>query len=206
MMTESSNRSRGVRADWLLLCFLFLSLGCNVMLALALARGPRVGTEPALATGPAIGAVLPPLEARRLGGAIETIRFEDVPTPTVLYFFTPSCKWCVRNLDNVRALAKVAEAGRFRLIGISLSSADGLNEYVIKEQLHFPIYFDASAGAMAAYVTGVTPETLVVSREGKLERSWRGAYGGAVKSQVEEWLGRTLPGFLTASIRTKGVE
>lgn len=52
--------------------------------------------------------------------------------------------------------------GRYRLIGLSLSSA-GVDEYVAQQGMDFPMYTNLSPQSIAAYRLGGTPATIVVS-------------------------------------------
>jgi peroxiredoxin len=144
-----------------------------------------------------VGAVVPSITAKRLDGKSETITYADSTRPTVLYVFTPQCVWCARNLDNLKTL--VDRKGRdYRFIGISLSK-EGLEKYVANHQLTFPIYTEISKEAGEAYEMGGTPQTVVISPQGKVLQSWPGAYAGDQKSQVEKYFDITLPGIQPAS-------
>lgn len=110
--------------------------------------------------------------------------------PTVVYFMSPTCVWCKRNLESIRALA-VAASDKYRFVGIS-STRDGLREYLEKAQYPFPVYF-ADAAASRELKLSVTPETILVSAEGVVVNDWRGAYGPDVVSSIQEVFGVTLP-------------
>jgi len=79
------------------------------------------------------------------------------------------------------------------LVGISLTSQD-LKEYLIKEKLSIPVYADIKPDVRSAYQLGGTPETIVISRDNKVMRVWRGAYEGALKQEIENFLQVQLPG------------
>jgi peroxiredoxin len=101
---------------------------------------------------------------------------------TVLYVFAPSCPWCARNLDAIRALVDDASS-RYRFVGISLTR-DGLSDYLEKTQYQFPIYV-ADRGAERLKLRG-TPETIVVSPAGRVVKVWLGAYGPATASDISK--------------------
>ena len=60
--------------------------------------------------------------------------------------------------------------------------------------MQFPIYTDLAANSVLAYRLGGTPNTLVVSGDGRLLHQWRGAYSGSSKKEIEDYFGITLPG------------
>lgn len=184
----------GVRADRFLLVLLGLSLLCNVALGVAFFRISVAAfgkTQPPPASGPAIGSSLPPLQAWRSDGKPEAVEFTG-QQPTVVYVFTPTCQWCDRNLDNLKALLTVATRTH-RVIGLSLDPT--LHDYVEKNELeNLPVYVNPSRDTMEAYMFGPTPLTLVISPSGRVLKSWVGAYGGAVKEDVEKYFRLELPG------------
>src|SRR5580704_456792 len=67
-----------------------------------------------------IGAVVPPIVAKRLDGQQDLISYQGTSELTVLYIFTPPCSWCARNMDNIKTLLD-KEGGHYRFIGLSLS-------------------------------------------------------------------------------------
>jgi peroxiredoxin len=191
---ESSQRvSRRVLVS--ITAALIVSVSLNVLLAHRVrsetyARWGRIA-ERSLQVGKAI----PPITARGVGGQPETISYEATNQRTVLYVFTPACVWCARNMDNLKTLTG-REGDRYRFIGLSLSE-EGLPEYIAKNDLKFPVYSGLSPETLRTYKLGGTPQTIVVSPEGKVLQDWAGAYVADRKSQVEAFFHVTLPG-LTA--------
>jgi peroxiredoxin len=139
-----------------------------------------------------VGTTVPPITAKRLGGQQDVIFYQGTAQTTVLYIFTPPCSWCARNMDNLKTLIS-KESGRYRFIGLSLSE-NGLAEYIAKNDLKLPVYSGLSSEGRAAYKLGGTPQTIVVSPEGRVVQNWMGAYVGDQKSQIEAFFDVTLPG------------
>jgi len=70
---------------------------------------------------------------------------------------------------------------------LSLVKTD-LHDFIQREDLGFPVYTDLAASAIAMYRLGSTPETLVVSPEGKVIKDWIGAYiQEPIRSTVEQF-------------------
>src|SRR5690242_4370248 len=102
--------------DWLLLVLLIASLSLNVFLAWRLkAQPPVTPTQTPTAHRLSLNEDVPPLVVKNLSGQLETIKYSDSAQPTVLYVFSPNCKWCERNNPNVTAVAN-AKTGSFRFI------------------------------------------------------------------------------------------
>ncbi len=138
------------------------------------------------------GTDVPSFRAVDLRGQPRTIVYNNESKPTVLYVLTPACSWCARNMDNFKALVD-QENSQYRFIAVSLSR-HGLAEYVAKNDLNLPVYTDLSAETQKAYKLGGTPQTIVVSPEGRLLQNWGGAYVGDQKAQVEAFFNIKLPG------------
>lgn len=138
------------------------------------------------------GEAAPSFEVKDLTGKSIVLSYSDSPLPTVLYVFTPQCRWCTENLANIKTLANETR-GKYRLIGLSLNK-DELNSYVEKNKFDFPIYTEISSAVESAYKFGSTPQTLVISPEGKVIKNWVGVYTGEVASEVESYFKVSLPG------------
>jgi hypothetical protein len=137
-----------------------------------------------------LGAPMPELQLRRLDGTEAKIGAAG-ELPTLIYVFSPDCKWCQKNVDNIRAVARAA-GGRFRLLGISLSG-DRLDS-VVSDQLGFPVFVQPSADTIRAYRLGATPVTIHLSNAGRVEHVWSGAYAASVAEEIESFARIRLPG------------
>jgi peroxiredoxin len=141
----------------------------------------------------AVGATVPPFEARDLKRNAVAVTYATTRTPTVLYVISPTCVWCARNEANIRLLVERVGT-RFRFIALSESS-EGLAHYAEQKAFPFPIYADMSPATLRSYKLGGTPQTLVISPDGKVLRNWSGAYTGALGKEVESFFGVKLPGW-----------
>jgi hypothetical protein len=176
--------------------FLFVvltsSLALNVILALRLKSFPLPER-----TGVQLGTTLPSIPVLDNGGANKWIELTD-SRPTVLYILSPLCRWCKRNEANVNALA-TAESSRYRFIGLSVT-ANSLKEYWKANPINFPVYLVASQDYIRNSGFGdLTPQTVVVSSNGRVERVWLGAYVGGEQANLEKFFAVKLPGLVPSS-------
>jgi peroxiredoxin len=180
---------------------LLVSVTLNVLLAHRL-RGITHAQETRIAEYQLkVGTTVPAIAVKRLGGRPEVFSYQGTNKPTVLYVFTPTCMWCARNMDNLKTLI-AKESGQYRVIGLSLSQ-EGLAEYVAKNDLKLPVYSGLSAETKAAYKLSGTPQTIVVSPDGRILQNWIGAYVGDQKSQVEAFFRVNLPGLRELPVQEK---
>lgn len=138
------------------------------------------------------GETVPPIEGKDLEGRAVKITYDGGDRPTILYVFSPECGWCERNSRNINALAKQL-GDRYRLIGLSLSSKD-VKEYAGSHGIEFPVYTDLPFSVTSAYKLGGTPETIIISPEGRVVTAWPGAYTDQFQRQVENFFNVRLPG------------
>ena len=63
-------------------------------------------------------------------------------------------------------------------------------------KLEFPVYTDLPILTMREYKLGGTPQTIVVSPQGQVNRIWSGAFAEDLKREVEDYFGVKLPGIM----------
>lgn len=139
-----------------------------------------------------VGTSVPIIEAKDIDDHPAKISYNDGTKPTVLYIFTPDCKWCNRNLLNLKALATQAR-DNYHIVGLSLSG-NKLRDYAARKDLKIPIYYGAPLEITSAYKLGGTPQTIVISPEGRVLKNWTGAYTGDVQREIEKYFQIHLPG------------
>lgn len=184
------------KADILLLTLLLASLTLNVYLGRSVAVLKNDLAVRARPVELMKGAIVQPITVSDLYGKQQSISFTDGGKPTVLYVLSPTCKWCERNMQNVKALTDLG-GGNFRFIGLSLGE-ESLDEYVAANHFTFPIYKNPTPETIRALGLESTPQTIIISPDGRVLRSWVGAYGESLRPEVEAYFGIKLPG-LTAS-------
>jgi peroxiredoxin len=172
---------------------LVISLCLNVYLGWKVKQGNVQAIIPKLS----LGMKVDPVTALGHDGKPFTISYNGSDRPTVFYVITPSCIWCKRNQANINKVADT-KANDFRFIGLSLAEP-GLKEYVEEHHLKFPTYTGLTRETIKSLGLGSTPQTIVVSPEGKILKVWMGAYDEEVRSEVEAYFGVQLPGLTSLS-------
>lgn len=181
-----------------MLALLAVSLVTNVVLGMTVLRlagraSPSAAMRAERAQAPAIGTLLPSLDAHGMGGGRELLTFEPGGRPTLLYVFAPTCRWCARNLDNVKAVFAAAQ-DTHRIVALSLAPEVGAS---VKDfPTHVRVLVQPSPAAYEPYRLGSTPMTLVISPEGRVLKTWVGAYTGEIGKEVESQFAVRLPGLV----------
>ena len=136
------------------------------------------------------GTQLSPLKAQSLEGAQGEVGYGPLNRPTIFYYYSDTCAWCERNWSSVRILS--ARASRqFRFVAVSLSKPGPatLQRFAGDVQWAHGI----SGEQQREYGFSGTPYTLVVSSDGRVLRSWPGAYKDRVRRQLEDYFDIRLP-------------
>ncbi len=133
----------------------------------------------------------PTLSVIKISGERVTVNYNDDDRPTLLYIFVPGCSWCERNISNINLLADERN-NSYRFIGLSLAK-DRLKEYLDNHKFSFPVYTDIDQQSFDVLELGATPQTILISTKGKILRSWKGAYTGEIKNEIEELFKLRLP-------------
>lgn len=181
---------RSNRPDVFVMLLLVASLSLNVYLGWRLKQGTPIRAQSTVNL--TAGMKVAPVYAKDGDGKPVTISYDTTNKPTVFYVMSPSCIWCKRNQANIDKIAE-AKANDFRFVGLSLAET-GLKEYFEEHAFKFPVYAGLTKETVQALGLGGTPETIVVSSEGKILKVWSGAYVADVQPEVETFFGIKLPG------------
>lgn len=198
--------SRRIAATGMSWVFVLLLLAANVFhmikireLRLHIAAHEAEHRVTSLTTRPALklDTLVSPFVATDSSGRTVTVDLRQNNMPSIIYVFTPQCVWCKRNMDNFKAIASRAK-DRYKLIGLSLSD-DGVDAYVAAHRFDFPVYHHLDPSMRGAYGLGTTPQTIVVSADGRTLKNWVGAYTGAREKEIESFFQVSLPGLISTS-------
>jgi hypothetical protein len=173
-----------------LLVLLAASLGFNLWVA---RRANGAGGNPRYGEFHAsVGRSVPVLSLKTLAGEPISVKVAGVGRPTVVYALKPSCVWCARNMGNVKHMV-ASTKDKFTFVGVSLEP-EGVEAYVKRWALDFPVYVEPSTDTLNALGgLDVTPQTIVITPQGVVQKIWDGAYLSQ-SSEIEKFFGLSLPG------------
>jgi peroxiredoxin len=164
---------------------LLLSISVNVLLASRLLRAQQPPEHSTV-----VGLTVKPFAATSPSGDPILVKFEG-PLGTILYHFNTACGWCERNWDNVRALVHETQ-GHYRFIGVSTTAVSPA--FMRDHHLDFDVAVNVSEEIARQYGLAGTPQTIVVSPQGRVVKSWAGAYVGALAKDLGSFFTISLPG------------
>ncbi len=190
------SKAREPYLKWFLILAVLLvcSLAINLLLARRVASLKTLvslmSSEGQLSEGDKV----PSIAARDPQGRTAVLDYGGTNLPTVLFVIAPTCGWCTKNIMNMRTLAEKA-GDRYRFVGLSLES-EKLIDYVTGHKLNFPIYTDLPLFPTREYKLGGTPQTIVVSPQGVVMKTWSGAFAEETQKDVESYFKVRLPGIM----------
>lgn len=158
-------------------------LQANKIRSLAANTGVR-GTLAGTTAGTVVGA--------SADGQVTTLRLNR-GLPTVLYYFSSSCRWCERNWQNVAELSRRA-GGRYRVVAVTAEAEMG--SFLKDRAPGLEVLEQLSPETVQAFGFRGTPHTVVVGPDGIITHEWRGAYTDRIARQISELFGVVLPGLV----------
>ena len=170
---------------------LTLSLALNLFLGWRLRALSAALSQQQRQVGILVGTDLSSLPVFDVEGRPARIDF-NANVPTVVYVLSPACGWCRRNEQNMQVLA-AGKSSDFRFVGIS-STSENLRQYVAAGHAPFTVYVAAPSPSAPALDLQTTPQTLVVSPAGVVQKVWLGAFDGSRKREIESFFKIDLPG------------
>lgn len=178
----------------LLFAVLTLSLALNLYLGWRVRALSIPLTQQQRQVGVPVGTDLSSLPVFDVEGRPARIDFK-ANVPTVVYVLSPACGWCRKNEQNMQVLA-AGKSSEFRFVGLSFTSKN-LQQYVTAGHAPFTVYVAGDSESSPGLDLQTTPQTLVVSPAGVVQKVWLGAFDGNRKREIEAFFKIDLPGIKT---------
>jgi hypothetical protein len=115
---------------------------------------------------------------------------------TILYYFSPTCVWCVRDWPVIIALEHQVRS-RFRFVAISTARSG--NDPRVPASIRAAIHGVEERDRRLLGFTG-TPSMVVVSPEGRIQRAWVGAFTDGIRRELERYFSIALPPLVEAPV------
>lgn len=128
------------------------------------------------------------LAADTLSGQRRVVDYGSRPK-TVLFVFSPQCSACERTAPYWRKVVEASFRNQYQVFGVSLGDATRSNSFLDSNGLKLETLFDIDPETRAAYKFTLTPLTIVVDSNGRVEKIWPGAFSQQTKPDVEEYFG-----------------
>ena len=111
---------------------------------------------------------------------------------TLLMNFSPRCGYCRANMPNWTAILQGIDKSAYRVVMVS-SIPDGAKEYVEKYKIKdVPIIVEPEPKVLINYLMHITPQTILLNSDGKIENVWVGKFVNEQKPSIEKALNVSL--------------
>lgn len=138
------------------------------------------------------GTVVPALSGMGLDGNQITLNYQNDPRKAVMLVFSPSCSYCDDNMPNWQAIAQSLDRKLYRIMAVSITN-DGVKEYIDQHGLpDVPVIADVEPKSRVSYEMNVTPQTILIDSQGKVEKVWTGVLQHDERTEIEQFLGLKL--------------
>jgi len=135
---------------------------------------------------------VPALSGLDLNGTRISLNYQDDPRKAVMLVFSPRCAYCTQNLPNWHSIAQSLDPKLYRIMAVS-TSADGVKEYVGQNSFpEVPIIADVDPKSRVSYEMNLTPQTILIDSQGRVEKIWTGVLQPDERTEVERFLGLKL--------------
>ncbi len=134
------------------------------------------------------GKLLSDLEGIDINGKPLAIGYGQDERKTLLLVFSPHCGACKDNMPAWQTIINGIDKSAYRVVAASLKNEE-VREYAHKHSLTgVPVIADVDAKCKLDYVMAVSPQTILISPEGRAEKVWIGKLQGAEKEDVSRTL------------------
>ena len=182
MKVKIPHRQLSASIPWILVTILALSNGLlikqNFKLREALERDP----EPTLQTGEPV----PSFNAQTIDGYPVRVDYSGQGPKRVFFYFTPPCRFCIKQFTYWRDILARADANRFEVIGLVREAEDVAKLKTFLSEMgcapDSPVHLKVvlvSDDVLLRYKLSATPVTLIVSNSGTVEKAWMGLWDEA---------------------------
>lgn len=126
--------------------------------------------------------------AKTLSGQRQMVNY-SARAKTVLLVFTPQCPACERSLPYWKAIKEACDRNQYQIFGISLDSSSETAGFLTSNGLNLEVFAGIDAEFRNAYKLNLTPLTIAIDNNGKVEKIWPGAFNEKSKAEVESYFG-----------------
>ena len=135
------------------------------------------------------GTRLPALEGSNAEGNRIKVSYERETRKTLLLVYSPQCGSCTDNMPAWHTLLKRADRDSVRIVGVSVL-ASGAADYARKHDLSgIETLTEVSPKVRTAYRLNLTPQTILISSDGVVEKVWSGVLSDEERGEIERWAG-----------------
>ena len=138
------------------------------------------------------GTIVPAISGLDLNGNKISLNYQDDPRKAIMLVFSPRCAYCTENMPNWQSIAQSIDPKQYRIMAVS-TTAEGVKDYVAQNGFpNVPIIADVEPKSRVTYEMNVTPQTILIDSQGRVEKVWIGLIQPNELTEVQRFLGLKL--------------
>jgi peroxiredoxin len=142
---------------------------------------------PALEAAP--GTQVPDLRGFDPTGKPVEVLYEKDPRKVLVLVFSPTCPFCDQNWPRWQQLIASLDRSSVRPVAVDVTSTAS-NDFVAQHQLtQLPVILKVEPRATVNYHFQLTPQTILVDQNGKVEKVWTGVLNDSSLTDLKQRLG-----------------
>ncbi len=137
------------------------------------------------------GASVPDLKGYDINGKPLTIDYGQDQRKVLVLVFSPTCRFCVENWPKWWGLMRSLDRGAVRPVGVDVTSSSS-SAFLAEHHLSdIPVLLQVDPKSRIDYRFQITPQTILVDRNGKVEKAWSGVLSDTALSEIQRRAGGT---------------
>jgi len=134
------------------------------------------------------GQQVPGFTADTLSGQRHVVNFADHPK-TVFLVFASQCPVCERTLPYWKAIKTACDRLDYPIYGVGLDNRTDTKDLLTLNALNVEVFGAPSPEFKKIYKLNLTPITIVVNNQHKVEKIWAGAFNEKSQADMEAYFG-----------------
>ena len=141
------------------------------------------------------GDIVPTMRLSTLDGAKVDIPQAWTGKPTLVNLWASWCAPCLKEMPDLQAFSTAQGANGVQVVGIALDDAPAVQAFLRQHGITYPVLVDApgpaDAGVRLGNPAGVLPYSVLVSADGRLQKTRIGPFADA--AEIARWADADAP-------------
>jgi len=137
------------------------------------------------------GTHVPDLAGHDLDGKPISIAYGNDQRKVLVFVFSPTCGFCAENWPKWWQVFPALNRAAVRPVAVDVSSSV-TRDFIAQHQMtDMPVVAQADPKTLVRYQFRLTPQTILVDAEGRVEKVWSGVLDESNVAEIERMAGKT---------------
>jgi peroxiredoxin len=136
------------------------------------------------------GTHVPDFNGHDIDGKQLSVSYGQDSRKVLLFVFSPTCGFCAENWPKWSEIIPALNTAMVRPVGVDVSSTV-TRDFISQHQLsNMPVVAQADPKDIVAYQLRLTPQTILVDSQGRVERVWSGVLDDSNIADIQRMAGK----------------